>query len=59
MVLLVQKSIRDRICHAIHRYAKSNNKYMTDYDKNKESWTLKNTATLVIYIDGNFHKSCQ
>ena len=24
------------ICHAIHRYAKANNKYLKDYDKNKE-----------------------
>ena len=26
-----------RICHSIYRYAKANNKYMKDYDKNKES----------------------
>ena len=25
------------ICYAIHWYAKANNKYMKDYDKNKES----------------------
>ena len=29
------------MCHAIHRYAKGNNKYMKDYDKNKESSYLK------------------
>ena len=34
---MVEKEIRDGICHAIHRYAKANNKYMKDYDKNKES----------------------
>ena len=28
-------------CHAIHRYAKAINKYMKDYDKNKESSYLK------------------
>ena len=28
------------ICHAIHRYAKANNKYLKDYDKNKELWYL-------------------
>ena len=25
-----------RICHAIDRYAKASDKYMEDYDKNKE-----------------------
>ena len=33
MLLMVEKGIRDGICHAIHRYAKANNKYMNDYDK--------------------------
>ena len=28
-------------CHAIHRYTKANNKYMKDYDKNKESSYLQ------------------
>ena len=37
MLLMVGKGIRGRICHAIHRYAKANNKCMKDYDKNKES----------------------
>ena len=41
MILLVEKGIRGGICHAIHRYAKANNKYMKDYDKNKESSYLK------------------
>ena len=34
---MVQKGVRGRICHSIYRYAKANNKYMKDYDKNKES----------------------
>ena len=34
---MVEKGIRGRICHAIHRYAKANNKYMNNYDKNKKS----------------------
>ena len=29
------------ICQAIHQYAKANNKYMKDYDKNKELSYLK------------------
>ena len=40
MLLMVKKGIRGGICHAIHRYAKANNKYMKDYDKNKESLYL-------------------
>ena len=37
MLLMVEIGIRDGICHAIHRYAKANNKCMKNYDKNKES----------------------
>ena len=33
---MVEKGIRRGICHSIYRYAKANNKYMKDYDKNKE-----------------------
>ena len=28
MLLMVEKEITGGICHAIHRYAKANNKYM-------------------------------
>ena len=41
MILIFGKGIRGRICHAIHRYAKANNKYMKNYDKNKESSYLE------------------
>ena len=37
MLLIVGKGIRGGICTAIHQYAKANNKYMKDYDENKES----------------------
>ena len=37
MLLMVEKGIRGGMCHAIHNYAKANNKYMKNYDKNKES----------------------
>ena len=37
MLLMVEKRIRRGMCHTIHRYAKANNKYMENYDKNKES----------------------
>ena len=46
MLLMVEKGIRGGICHTIHRYAKANNKYMKQYDKNKESsyliWYVNN-----------------
>ena len=34
ILLMAEKGIRGGICHAIHRYAKANNKYMKNYDKN-------------------------
>ena len=37
MLLMVVKGIRGGICHSIYRYAKTNNKYIKDCDKNKES----------------------
>ena len=33
---MVEKGIRGGILHSIYRYAIANNKYMKDYDKNKE-----------------------
>ena len=36
MLLMVEKGIRGGICHAMHRYAKANNKYMKDYNKDEE-----------------------
>ena len=36
MLLMVEKGIRRGICHSINRYAKTNNKYMKCYHKNKE-----------------------
>ena len=41
MLLMVEKRVRGGTCDAIHRYAKVNNEYMKDYDKNKESSYLK------------------
>ena len=35
ILLLVEKGIRGEICHAIHRHAKANNKYMRNYNKKK------------------------
>ena len=37
MLLIVEKGIREGICNSTYRYAKANNKYIKNYDKNKES----------------------
>ena len=44
---MVEKGIRGGVCHSIYRYAKANNKYMKDYDKNKklsylQYWNVNN-----------------
>ena len=40
MLLMAEKGIRGGICHAIHRYAKTNNKYLKNYDKKQYHHTL-------------------
>ena len=37
MLLMVEEGIRGGICHSIHRHARANNKYMKNFDENKES----------------------
>ena len=46
MLLMVEEGIRGGICHSIHRYAKANNKYMKDHNKNIEFSCIK-------YLDAN------
>ena len=46
MLLMLEKGIRCGICHAIYKYAKANNKYMKNYDENKES-------SFIQYLDAN------
>ena len=46
MLLMVEKGIRGEICHAIHRYAKANNKYTKDYNKST-------TSSCLVYLDAN------
>ena len=36
MLLMVGEGIRGGIYHSIHRHARANNKYMKNYDENKE-----------------------
>ena len=37
MLNMFEKGIRGGMCQASYRYAKTNNKYMKNYDKNRES----------------------
>ena len=37
MLLMGEKGLRGGVCRSIYQFAKANNKYMKDYDKNKES----------------------
>ena len=46
MLLMIEKEIRGGICQAKHRYAKANNKYMKNYDKNNQS-------SYIEYLDAN------
>ena len=46
MLNMFEKGIRGGICHASYRYAKTNNKYIRNYDKNKQSSYLE-------YVDAN------
>ena len=46
MLMMFEEGTRGGICQATYRYAKANNKYMKNYDKNKES-------SFLIYDDAN------
>ena len=46
MLLMVEREIRRGICHTINRHAKSNNRYMKNYDKNIILFNL-------MYLDAN------
>ena len=46
MLLMIEKGVRVGICQAVCRYPKANNKYMKNYDKDKES-------TYLMYLDKN------
>ena len=46
MVLMIEKGIRGGICQATYRYAKANNEYIKNYNKDIES-------SFIEYLDAN------
>ena len=46
MLMMFEEGTRGGMCHATYRYAKANNKYMKNYDKNKGS-------SYIEYLDSN------
>ena len=46
MFLTYEEGIRGGMCNKVHTYAEANNKYMKNYDKNKES-------SFLMYVDAN------
>ena len=50
MLLIIEKGIGGGMCHATHRYAKANNKYMKSYDKNiVSSYSRTQIQTICMY----------
>ena len=49
MLLMIEKGTRGGICQATHRYAKANNKYMKNYNKNIESSHIQYLDTDNLY----------
>ena len=46
---MVEERIRGGTCHSIHRHAKANNKYMENYDENKECFYIQYLDTNNLY----------
>ena len=51
MLLMIENGIQGGICHAIHRYAKANNKYMKNYHKNIEYNSAESSCFM--YLDAS------
>ena len=46
MLVMFEEGTRGGLCQASYRYAKANNEYMKNYDKNKET-------SFIVYLDAN------
>ena len=53
---MVEKDLRAGICHSIYQYSKAKNKYMKDFDENKESSELHYWDVYFIWL-GNVAKA--
>ena len=49
MLIIVERDIKGEISQAIYQYAKHNNKYMEDCDKNKESSYIQYWGVNTLY----------
>ena len=52
MLLMGEKGIRSGICHAIHRYAKANNKYMKNIECDSTE-CISVESSYLMYLDAN------
>ena len=51
MLLMIESGMRGGVCHVIHSYAEANNRYIDNYDDNKETSFLS-------YLDANNLYGC-
>ena len=56
ILLMVEKGKRRGICHFIYQYAKANNKYNKDCDKNKEFSYIQYWDTNNLYVSAILQK---
>ena len=49
MLIMFEEGIRGGMCQATYKYAKANNKYMKNHDRNIESLFLEYTDTNNLY----------
>ena len=62
MLMMVEKGIGGGICQAVYRYAKANNKYMNDFNKDIEPWYLEYLyvcMNIYIFMNGQCLKNYQ